>query len=88
MTKKKRNLIFVIIAAIIGLFVIKPIISNWRLQGTWNGNTWAQMQAQYPGMTVSLFGNTVTIPSRPDLGTGTLSGNTITWSSGPVWTRS
>lgn len=86
LTKSKKRTVLTIIIGIVLVFILRPFISSWRLKGTWNGNAWSDIMTQYPGINVSLFGNQVTVPGRSDL-TGTLSGNTITWSNGQTWTR-
>lgn len=86
---KRRNFLFFMGGAILFIFIGVPMISIWRLRGTWNGKPWADIQRDYPGINVSLFGSKVTVPGRSDL-VGTLSkdGNSILWGNGQTWSKS
>lgn len=83
---KKRKKIMVVVLAIVGLFFLPFLLTETVLRGTWNGNEWSQLKANYPGLRLGLGGK-VTVSSRPEL-VGKFSGNTITWNNGSTWTRS
>lgn len=85
-SKKTKKTGLWIIVGLLAVFVAPRLISDFKLRGTWNGSPLAVMKERYPGLKVALFGNTVTVSSRPDL-RGTLAGNVITWNDNSTWTR-
>lgn len=85
-SKKTKKIAGWILAILFAVFILPRLVSDFKLRGTWNGQALAALKTAYPGLRVAVFGNTVTVSSRPDL-KGMLAGNTITWNNGTSWTR-
>lgn len=84
-SKKKMFWLFVLVGLPLAVVMRKN-----RINGTWNGSPWNKVVENYPGISVSVFSNKVTVTSRPDL-SGELIGDKIIWNKGTPtessWTR-